>query len=766
MIRNIKSKTSVDMSPLTCRLKDLPRIILKRVDKTEDEKIWDYLVSQYHYLGYKKMFGYRIKYLVMSEDRIIAALSFNQGTKKIKVRDLFIQWSKENREKNLKVIANNNRFLIMPWVKIKYLASHILSKAIRIVRRDWKNKYGVELLLLETFVDKDKYNGTCYLAANWTYIGSSRGYSKVRDGSYAYHGNKKGVYIYILQKDFRKILKCEEKPVKKKPVNHHVSRKHIDEEVFTILAHKIYWEPKLLEKLGIITDNVAALSQKFAEYFSSFKNSFNHINQVSLGAVYLQGLMNNGIERKSIEPVALKYLGCKGVRPLQQFISRSPWHDKTMESKYNNHLSNRINDPESGMFTIDESDFLKKGKHSAGVARQYCGVVGKVENCQAGIFIGYASEKGYGLINSQLYVPKKWFGEDYDELRVKCKFPEGIEYKSKNSICLELLDKARKSGDFSAKWIGCDSAFGSNHKFRWSISEMGYYYFANIRVDMGIWPIMPQMRPSKRKNKDGDPIENWPISKPISVFDFVMQDTSMWNQVVMGEGSKGPIISYIKTHRVYENIDGLPGNQVWLYVRKFENGKLNFAFCNAPSDTPHEVLDKMALSRWSIEQCFEECKTELGMDHYEVRSYHGWQRHMLLTMVAHEFLCEVQNMFKKSQNEEDYDPIIITSKNKNSPQMTEIHEISSNALETSSEINLDVVSENSFSKKIYNKTDPQVSIESSTSLCTDNNLPEFTTSTLASKNISLSSVDKENESNFCEGNTIINNSNTNNKKNK
>jgi SRSO17 transposase len=177
---------------------------------------------------------------------------------------------------------------------------------------------------------------------------------------------------------------------------------------------------------------------------------------------------------------------------------------------------------------------------------------------------------------------------------------------------------------------------------------MGYYYFANIRANMCIWPSMPEMQSAKRKDKDGNLFEKWPTSKPISVYNFVMQDTSMWNQVVMGEGSKGPIISYIKTFRVYENINGLPGKEVWLYVRKLENGELKFAFCNAPTDTPHEKLDKVALSRWSIEQCFEECKTELGMDHYEVRSYPGWQKHMLLVMVAHEFLCEVQNMFKKN----------------------------------------------------------------------------------------------------------------------
>jgi SRSO17 transposase len=300
------------------------------------------------------------------------------------------------------------------------------------------------------------------------------------------------------------------------------------------------------------------------------------------------------------------------------------------------------------MINVDETDFLKKGKNSAGVMRQYCGRIGKVDSCQAGIFIGYASEKGYGLINGRLYVPEKWMDDEHADLRLKCKFPEEIKYKDKCSIFLDLLSEVRMSGYFPAKWIGCDSTFGANHKVRESLNKMGYYYFANIRSDMNIWPSMPEMRVANRKDKEGNPMEKWPTSKPISVYDFVIQDTSLWNEIVMGEGSKGPIINYIKTFRVYENIDGFPGREVWLYVRKFENGELKFAFCNAPGDTPLETLDKVALLRWSIEQCFEECKTELGMNHYEVRSYNGWHRHMLLVMVAHEFLCEVQNMLKKT----------------------------------------------------------------------------------------------------------------------
>lgn len=195
-----------------------------------------------------------------------------------------------------------------------------------------------------------------------------------------------------------------------------------------------------------------------------------------------------------------------------------------------------------------------------------------------------------------------------------------------------------------------DSFFGSNGKFRDEISEMGYYYFADVRSSTCIWPTMPQMRPTKRKDKDGNTLKGWPVTEPISVKDFVMQDNSMWIETILGEGSKGPNRSHIKLFRVYENNNGLPGREVWLFVRRFSGGKLKFSFSNAPEDFTIEGLDKMAITRWTIEQGFKECKNELGMDHYEVRSYRGWHRHMLLVMVAHEFLCQVQNMFKKKQD--------------------------------------------------------------------------------------------------------------------
>lgn len=408
-----------------------------------------------------------------------------------------------------------------------------------------------------------------------------------------------------------------------------------------MLGHKIEWEKDTLKKIGVTPEQVITIPEKLKEYFSFYQNCFNHVRQLILGLMYLTGLLSR-LERKSLEPIALESTGnANVVRYLQLFITNSPWDTNKMGEMLKKRVTERIRD-DDGMITFDESDFLKKGKNSAGVARQYCGVVGATNNCQAGIFMGFTGKNGYGLLEGKLYVPEKWFDEEHESLRKKCKFSKDVIYQDKCTMCLNMLKKAINDEEIKAKWIGFDSTFGVDHKLRQKISEMNLYYFANIRSTMTIWSEKPIMIASKRKGA-----KPRPTTKPIKVENFIKEDNNTpWIESIIGEGSKGPIITHIKLFRVYENINGTVGEEVWLFVRRYSDGELKFSFCNAPADTPCEILDEKSISRWTIEQCFEECKTELGMDHYEVRSYIGWHRHMLFVMMGHEFLCEVQNMFK------------------------------------------------------------------------------------------------------------------------
>ena len=171
-------KIELDAQPLSGILQEFQPLEILIVNQTELEATWDFMVKHYHYLGYAKMIGPRIKYLVFRKEVPIAALSYNRAALRIGVRDNFIGWNDEQKQKYLPHVVNNNRFLILPWVKIGNLASHLLSRTLKMLKTDWYSMYGVRPYILETFVDQEKYKGTCYKAANWHYLGETKGFAK------------------------------------------------------------------------------------------------------------------------------------------------------------------------------------------------------------------------------------------------------------------------------------------------------------------------------------------------------------------------------------------------------------------------------------------------------------------------------------------------------------------------------------------------------------------------------------------------------------
>lgn len=181
--------------------------VFNRVKNPKENTFWEYLVNRYHYLGYKGVMGRFIKYIIYIDDIPIACIGFTGAALRVRSRDDWIGWDETARRNNLKHIANNFRFVIFPWAKIKYLASHILSRNIPLLVRDWKEQYNVDLYLVETFIEKTRFNGTCYKAGNWKCVGSTKGYAKTKT-AYTKHGIIKDVYLYPARKDYLELLKC------------------------------------------------------------------------------------------------------------------------------------------------------------------------------------------------------------------------------------------------------------------------------------------------------------------------------------------------------------------------------------------------------------------------------------------------------------------------------------------------------------------------------------------------------------------------------
>jgi hypothetical protein len=184
---------------------DLPRIRLKLVRHSFDEKLWNYLAHRYHNQGYRITVGAHIKVMAYAGDFPVACLAWNSCVFHIQYRDDYIGWTPKQRNQNIRHLANNSRFLILTWVQVRNLASHILGLSVQQVSDPWESVYGYPLHLLETFVERVRFRGTCYQAANWRYVGPTKGHAK-KNRLFYHPGNIKDVYVYPLGSDFKKRL--------------------------------------------------------------------------------------------------------------------------------------------------------------------------------------------------------------------------------------------------------------------------------------------------------------------------------------------------------------------------------------------------------------------------------------------------------------------------------------------------------------------------------------------------------------------------------
>lgn len=639
----MRKEIAINTTPICGAIDALPAVTLQIASQTNLEIVWDQLVHEHHYLGYQRLLGHRLKYFAFIQDRLIAALSFSAPALKLRARDKYIGWSAEQRKTYLGRIVNNSRFLIFPWVEVKNLASHVLALALARIGRDWEERFGKRLWLVETFVDPVRFKGTSYRAANWKFIGQTFGSGKVGKG-YVYHGSIKEVYVYELERRFREKIGCEKKNYN---LFHRPSPSIKKVEALHMILRHAGWNPDIVPWMKLTETDVEEIAEELVQFHKEFQGCFGRKEQRRLGLAYISGLLSNK-ETKSIEPIALEFLDENSVRPLQQFMKSQRWDHEAMERSHQTLLAQSICSPE-GMISVDSSEFAKKGKESVGVARQYCGALGKVDNCQSGVFVGYSSEKGYGLLTGRLYMPESWFTKEQEERRKFNLVPEDIVFQTKPQIAGNLIDKIAKTNLFPAKWIGCDATFGSDWEFLEALPN-GKYYFAGIRSNTQVFLRKPTVslppyqghgrRPSKTRIMKG---------RAHTVGEIAKSKRCVWTKVVLAEGAKGPILADVACLRVYPSRKGLPQESaIWLILRRTSDGQIKYAFSNAPEDMSLSEFCKAATMRWPIEQCFQDGKSQVGMDHYEHRSWTAWHRHMIYVFLALHFLLRLRIQFKKN----------------------------------------------------------------------------------------------------------------------
>jgi SRSO17 transposase len=355
------------------------------------------------------------------------------------------------------------------------------------------------------------------------------------------------------------------------------------------------------------------------------------------GSVYVRGLLLDG-ERKSIEPMASR-LPEGNVQALQQFVGQSPWEWGPIWERLGKRMTSELEAEPA--WVIDDTGFPKQGAHSVGVARQYSGTLGKTGNCQIAVSLHHVGDNGSTALNWRLYLPKEWTADS--ERRQGAGIPRDVVFQSKWELALEMIDEVRGWGLPDRVVLG-DAAYGEPTAFRQGLEKRGLCYALGIQSNIGIWTKPPKQIPNKPKGK-GRPRTAWNYGeqRPISVKDAALKAKG-WKTIRWREGSKGWLESRFWSARIQPSHgyhEGQPPEkEVWLLVEwpESEPEPIKYFLSNMPANTTLRRLVRITKCRWKIEQDYQQLKEELGLDHYEGRSWQGWHHHVTLVMIAHAFL--------------------------------------------------------------------------------------------------------------------------------
>lgn len=337
---------------------------------------------------------------------------------------------------------------------------------------------------------------------------------------------------------------------------------------------------------------------------------------------------------------------------LQNFISDSPWDEKPVIDQIQREVIPLIGDKDNGSLHIDESAFKKDGKNSVGVKRQYCGRLGKVENCQVGVFLGYVNGNRRTLIGEQLYLPEDWAMDPVR--RKRAGVPEDVTFKTKAQLGLEMVLDAKARG-VPFGWVGMDTFYGEQPWLLNRFENEGTIYIADVPCDTRVWLSLPRVEvPEKRGIRGRNPVYARVACgepAPIEVRKIAEQlEPSKYYRVFMRDTERKELWSRMACLRVYPVEDGLPGKERWLIIRKDEGeNKTKYQLSNAPADTSIKRLGQMSCSRYWMERALEDAKGAAGLADYQVRGWTGWHHHVVITLLAMLFLLELQiEMGKKA----------------------------------------------------------------------------------------------------------------------
>jgi SRSO17 transposase len=393
----------------------------------------------------------------------------------------------------------------------------------------------------------------------------------------------------------------------------------------SLLAH-----PKAVALLAdaiVSTDDVRSCRDHLDRFLKRYLPKFQRQEQRGHADAYLRGLLS-GLQRKSIEPIA----GQAGIprKNLQMFVGQGAWDDEEVTSEIRRHVADELAEPD-GVIVLDGSGFPKKGTKSCGVARQWCGRLGKKDTCQIGVFLAYVGSQGHAPLDRRLYLPKDW--ADDPDRREAAYVPKDVVYRKVWEIADDLLKKVGPGVPHG--WVVGDDEFGRASDFRARLRVRRERYVLDVPCnttirDLDGTPPPQSGRPGRSRKVPFQRVDSWVSKLP----------ADGWTKLEIRDGAKGPIVVEAATARVQAKLGRKNGPQERLVVIRTLDvkPKLTYAMTNAATTVALADLVKARLKRHRVERVFEEAKGEVGLAHYEVRSWVGWHHHVTLSLLALWFL--------------------------------------------------------------------------------------------------------------------------------
>jgi SRSO17 transposase len=352
--------------------------------------------------------------------------------------------------------------------------------------------------------------------------------------------------------------------------------------------------------------------------FARVAGRFGRVEPRRQARLYLMGLLAP-LERKNGWQLA-EAAGDAAPDRMQRLLNNARWDARQVRDDLRGYVVEHLGDP-GGVLIADETGFLKKGTKSAGVQRQYSGTAGRVENCQLGVFLAYASPAGRALIDAELYLPRSWTGD-----RARCAgagIPGEVGFATKPELARQLLGRALEAG-VPARWATAGEAYGQDHKFRIFCEQRRLGYVVAV-------PCSQSVGSGTGYGNTGSRADILAAAAPAQA----------WKRLSAGDGAKGPRLYDWAMATLPIARDPSEGYERWLLIRRSitDPAELAFYLCFGPSGTTLGQLVRIAGARWAIEECFASAKNETGLDHYQVRRYGAWHRHITLAMLAHAYLA-------------------------------------------------------------------------------------------------------------------------------